>query len=223
MPDSTDLASSGSTLLSPPQTPERSQTERDIIGAAASVFAEKGIAATRVEDLLEAAGVSRRTFYKYFGSKIDALSALYDLATEMLVSAINAAVQNSEPGVARARAAIGAYLEYHSAAPALLRVLQPEAMRGDSPLFDKRRAVQRQLIALFDREVRTTQGRAVDAWVFRGLLLSLEGLSMHLLESTDCAPEDLSRANAVMAALVENVLALPGDDATALPLAERQG
>src|SRR5262249_46292847 len=40
-----------------------------ILRAAIDVFSRHGFAATRVEDILEAANVARRTFYKHFSSK----------------------------------------------------------------------------------------------------------------------------------------------------------
>src|SRR4051812_34990074 len=52
----------------------RRLAERGILASAIAVFTKKGAAATRVEDILESAGVARRTFYKYFRSKDDVLA-----------------------------------------------------------------------------------------------------------------------------------------------------
>ena len=49
-----------------------------VLAAAVGVFSKHGIEATRIEDLLEASNVSRRTFYKYFRSKDEVLAALYE-------------------------------------------------------------------------------------------------------------------------------------------------
>ena len=45
----------------------------DIVRAAIEVFSRLGAEAARVEDILEAAGVARRTFYKYFRDKEELL------------------------------------------------------------------------------------------------------------------------------------------------------
>ena len=47
-----------------------------ILAAATKVFTQHGIASTRVEDILLAAGIARRTFYRHFRSKDDVLAAL---------------------------------------------------------------------------------------------------------------------------------------------------
>src|SRR4051794_37858423 len=57
----------------------RRLAERGILISAIAVFTKKGAGATRVEDILESAGVARRTFYKYFRGKDDVLAGLYEL------------------------------------------------------------------------------------------------------------------------------------------------
>src|SRR3954470_9922989 len=66
-----------------------------IVASAMGVFGKLGFAATRVEDLLEAAGIARRTFYKYFSSKEDVLAGIYELTTRELLRALHHAVEVS--------------------------------------------------------------------------------------------------------------------------------
>ncbi|WP_271395019.1 TetR family transcriptional regulator [Neomicrococcus lactis] len=47
----------------------RLQTEAEIHEAAISLFEEKGVAATTVQDIADRAGISSRTFFRYFASK----------------------------------------------------------------------------------------------------------------------------------------------------------
>ena len=51
------------------------QRER-LLGATVAVVADKGYEATRVEDILVVAGVSRNAFYKHFSSKLDCFLAM---------------------------------------------------------------------------------------------------------------------------------------------------
>jgi AcrR family transcriptional regulator len=50
---------------------KRALTERAIVDAAMELFVERGFAATTVEDIATAAGVGRRTLFRYFPTKED--------------------------------------------------------------------------------------------------------------------------------------------------------
>ena len=54
---------------------KREQTKVALQAAAIRLFNEKGYAETSVDDIAEAANVSRRTFFRYFGSKEGVLFA----------------------------------------------------------------------------------------------------------------------------------------------------
>ena len=60
------------------------QRER-LLDAIANVVAEKGYAATRVADITDYAGVSRKTFYELFSDKEDCFLAAYDASRAMLM------------------------------------------------------------------------------------------------------------------------------------------
>ncbi|HLF89858.1 MAG TPA: TetR family transcriptional regulator [Anaerolineales bacterium] len=55
---------------------EAAQTRQDLLDAALSVFSRKGYHATRLEDIAEAASVTRGAIYHHFGSKADLYTAL---------------------------------------------------------------------------------------------------------------------------------------------------
>ena len=62
----------------PEQKFQRRKEERpaEIMAAGLTVFAEKGFAATRLEEVAEAAGVSKATIYLYFESKAELFAAI---------------------------------------------------------------------------------------------------------------------------------------------------
>jgi AcrR family transcriptional regulator len=60
-------------MSEPTREAQRLQTWRGIQAAAIGLVAERGFAAVTVEDVAAAAGVSRRTFFNYFPTKVAAL------------------------------------------------------------------------------------------------------------------------------------------------------
>ena len=52
----------------------RAEVRRDLVAAAVTLFTEQGYDATTIDDITTAAGVGRRTFFRYFRSKEDAIS-----------------------------------------------------------------------------------------------------------------------------------------------------
>src|SRR3954468_6998447 len=67
------------------------QRER-LLDAIANVVAQKGYAATRVGDITQHAGVSRKTFYELFSDKEDCFLAAYDAITALLMERMQRAV-----------------------------------------------------------------------------------------------------------------------------------
>ena len=59
-------------------------TRDRLVDAALATFARKGYEPTRVEDICQAAGIARATFYRHFGGKDDVLMELVDQLVEEL-------------------------------------------------------------------------------------------------------------------------------------------
>jgi AcrR family transcriptional regulator len=60
-----------------PQRAERKEARRgQLVEAAASVFMQRGVAATSVDDIVRAAGVAKGTFYLYFATKDAVVTAV---------------------------------------------------------------------------------------------------------------------------------------------------
>ncbi len=92
-------------------------TRARLLAAARQAFGELGFAATRVDDIVERAGTSHGTFYRYFEDKKDALVGLtQDVARSLYGTAVAPALDTSLGlrGVVRARLAafISAYTEH---------------------------------------------------------------------------------------------------------------
>jgi AcrR family transcriptional regulator len=84
---------------------KRRQTRERIENAAMSLFLERGFEATTIEDITEAADVSKRSFFDYFPSKEEVVAAWQDSFSDRLVAAI-AARPKDEPTIEAVEAAI---------------------------------------------------------------------------------------------------------------------
>ena len=95
MPNSVNIKKMSNVLTMPATTPSlqerKQQVVRDVIWAAATtLFYEKGYDETTVEDIAEKAGVSRRSFFRYFESKSDIMAVAVDSYATLLTEAIEA-------------------------------------------------------------------------------------------------------------------------------------
>jgi AcrR family transcriptional regulator len=66
----------GGTMSSGLTTRNKQRTRREIAEAAGHLFIDRGYAATTVQDIVDAADVSPRTFFRYFPSKEDVITAI---------------------------------------------------------------------------------------------------------------------------------------------------
>ncbi|WP_409474928.1 TetR/AcrR family transcriptional regulator [Streptomyces sp. HC307] len=63
----------------------------EIARAAAGLFVQRGLRATRAEDIAQAAGIAPRTFYRYFATKEEAVAPLYAAGAQRWVEAVREA------------------------------------------------------------------------------------------------------------------------------------
>ena len=75
-----------------PRTVDREARRADLVTAAASTFAERGVANTAVSDIVRAAGVAQGTFYLYFPSKDDVVLAVAERVADTMIARIEQAV-----------------------------------------------------------------------------------------------------------------------------------
>jgi AcrR family transcriptional regulator len=87
------------------RSPEgRAEVRRDLVAAAVKLFRVRGYEDTTVDDIAAAAGVGRRTFFRYFRSKEDAISPDHETALARVAEVFETAhpTEPSAPLVLRA-------------------------------------------------------------------------------------------------------------------------
>lgn len=109
-----------------------------LLGACAEVLAERGYAHTTSADVADGAGVSRSTFYKYFGDLDACVLTAYEIAAGCLWDVVSGTCERAGARPARLRAAIDAALEFLAAEPALAHLLGAETPAGVPAIADAR-------------------------------------------------------------------------------------
>ena len=178
----------------------------DVLFNAIGVFARKGITETTVQDLLEAAHISRRTFYKYFKNKVDVLESIYRLAAELLTARFKSERKNASSLTEFVMRCVDLYFDYHASLGPLVRMMTEEARRTDSPLAQHREALIGQIVELFDDKYHEVEGRHLDPLVHYALIWSMESASINLLTNTNCTQSEVDRYKGVMRAVAARVI-----------------
>jgi AcrR family transcriptional regulator len=148
-----------------------------LLWAIAQIVAEKGYVATTVADVVERAGVSRRTFYEQFPDKEACFLAAYDTGVEVMLGRIRDTVEKlpETDWRARARASIDTYMDVLAAEPGFAWSSHVEVL-GAGPAALARRSAILGLFAelwhgLYERARRDDpQIRELPAAVFRTLV-----------------------------------------------------
>lgn len=136
----------------------RNQRER-MLDAMANVVAEKGYAATRVADVTEYAGVSRKTFYEQFADKEDCFLAAFDaiagILMEKLVQRLGEADETWESKV---HAILGEFLAFCAAEPAFARMCIVEVLSSGPRGLERRDEAMARFYPIIDQLPRDELG-----------------------------------------------------------------
>jgi TetR/AcrR family transcriptional regulator len=113
----------------------------ELLSRALRLFAARGYDAVGVQEIVDAAGVTKPTLYHYFGSKRGLLEALLDERAALLQAAIREATVYPADVTLTLRNVVRAYFQYGRAEPAFTRLLQ--SMRYAPPAGEPFRAASR--------------------------------------------------------------------------------
>jgi AcrR family transcriptional regulator len=174
-----------------------------LLEATGRAVADKGYAATTIEDIVRGAGVSKKTFYEHFTDKLDCFLAAYEAASDALLDHVRAAQGAERDWLARTRAGIHAHLRWLAAEPALARVFLIEVAAAGPEALERRERL-RDRYAERMRELQIANGvpdeifhavvAGADDLVVRRLreggdLLELESILLYLQVSLLAGPE----------------------------------
>lgn len=173
-----------------------------ILRAAAGAFGTHGYAATSVEMILEAAGVSRRTFYKRFRCKEDVLRSLFERSVRMLLRTVTRAAERQGAGLddpsGTTRAAVEAYVDAMAEAGPLSRVLLQEQLAADSPLAQQRDEAQLAFAGLLAEGAVLRGAPRPDPLLLSGVVAAINQICFEMAARHPGGDWDTQRARAAI-------------------------
>lgn len=190
-------------------TQRRAATRQKIIEGAARALGEHGIDACSVQNILDAAGVSRRTYYQFFADKGEVLVAIFDRAVEHFHKRLRLALAGEGSAAERIGRAQSAYLDFASASGSLQRELAREAQRPDGPLLASRLALHQTMQELLCQSYEAAAGKPLDPLIARALILFNESLTSYVLSRPQASVQDIGRARRLLTETSQRLLHNP--------------
>lgn len=114
------------------------QRRREILAAAAVVFAELGYRCTDMDRIAEKAGVGKGTVYRFFANKETLFMATVEKAVGDLSDYVNSAVEPLEDPLEQLRLGIYCYLEFFERNPGTVELFiqeRSEFRRESKPMY----------------------------------------------------------------------------------------
>jgi AcrR family transcriptional regulator len=201
-----------------------SSSRADVLVSSVEVFLKKGIDASTVQDLLDQADVSRRTFYKYFKNKNEVVEAIYSLLVGMLETRYQEEMQEMQSAKDLMDRCIDVFFDYQQALGPVVLMLNQRAMSGVGAISERRRLAQKNLVSMLDEQMYRLHGIHYDPWIFYGLVWAAENALHHLLTYTQVSSEDVHRCKAAIQCIFGSVILRgeAGEQALPVPLAKSQ-
>lgn len=127
----------------------RAQRRAEILHAAAPVFARKGLAGTKITDLMAAAGMSQGLLYRYFASKDEVFAAIVELAVQHSIEIAQQAQAQAGTPWERLRWFVATFLPPQYEHPEFALIVA-HALTSEAVPAGVHEQAQRQLTALDD-------------------------------------------------------------------------
>lgn len=179
----------------------RSFARTQILIHAMSVFNQHGLEETSVQDLLNAANISRRTFYKYFTGKLDVLESIFVLACRVMLARFEAELPATRSRHDLLETVVRIYFDYQFSVGRIVGIMLEESLRSSSPLAPHRQQLLDKVVVLLQRELSRLGMAAQEYWQLMGLLWALEGASMQLLTGPATSDDDVEACRRGMLSL----------------------
>ncbi|WP_027358525.1 TetR/AcrR family transcriptional regulator [Desulforegula conservatrix] len=200
----------------PPKQEDQQSFDRVIIDAAADVCAVHGFHGTTVELIIQDAGVSRPTFYRFFKNKDDVLKKMAVEINQDLVDTVINAVKKAETVIEKIETGVDAYIDWGIRRGEIVRVLYNALFDPAFPIPEIRQNTFRQLTLLFVEELKEADRPAFDPLFIDALINTVEYLGTSLFTGRD-SEKNLARVRNIILYFLKSSLLGIREDAPVAP------
>ena len=191
---------------------QRSQARAEILIHSMYVFAQRGLARTTVQHLLDAAKVSLRTFYKYFRNKMDVLESIYRIFIDNMLLHFHQEMRQAQSVKEIITNTTEVYFNYHVSMGPVIKLMMEEARSSNSALAPHRVRAQQIAAEVLSSEISRLTQRDMEPLVMRTMLWILENYSLYIFENGEFSAQRLEQCRRTMIGIAESVVL--GADAT---------
>jgi AcrR family transcriptional regulator len=125
----------------------RSARRKQLLAAAQQVFVAHGYHAAAMDDIAEAAGVSKPVLYQHFPGKLELYLALLDTHCEAIVAKVRSAMAATADNKERVKGAVQAYFDFMDHESEAFRLVFESDLRNDPAVRDRVKRVELGCIA----------------------------------------------------------------------------
>ncbi len=152
----------------------RDQRRAQLLDAAIDVFTTKGYHAAAMDDIADAAGVSKPVLYQHFGSKLDLYLAVLDASCDRLTTEVEQALASTDDNAERVIATMDAFFDFVARADGQFRFVF-ESDLTDDRVQDRINAAQEEIAEAVAEVIADDTGLPRDQ--AKLLAISLVGLA----------------------------------------------
>lgn len=145
-----------------------------VIQASRVVYAQHGYQGSSVARLLEAANISRPTFYRLFSGRHEVIEAIVTDANQQLRFAVFSKVAAARSASQATIAAVDAYFEWCEAMGSMVGPIYSEINDPESPASGQRQAMIREFVQLLHAQAKHFGQKNLDPFFYDTLVRAIE-------------------------------------------------
>lgn len=187
----------------------RAEREQQMLEAAGHEFGKKGFAATSMDDIARACGITKPMLYNYFGSKQGLYDAMVQRAGQHLVASVVGVISEADP-LTRLRHAIAVFMEFVDQHRDSWRMVFAADGGGNSSVEPYRRQMLEAAVTTLSQlgaaQLSAEKAQAIAAPYAHILLGAVEAAAHWWVSDSDMSlPQAQHMADATLLALAEVV------------------